>query len=306
MEKTALRNAIENNRDVTKLGEVASYIPELAKGNRDALGACIFDTGGNLLLEGDYETKFTIQSVSKVITLICALIDNGKEIVFSKVGNEPSSDPFNSLLKLEIEENHKPLNPFINAGAIVCTSLVAGDNGIEKFTRILNMIRKLANNENIEVNYPVFRSEKLTGNTNRAIAYFLKGAGIIEKDVEDILDTYFKCCSIEVDVEDIARIASVIANNGIAPWSKEMLIPKEVNRIVKATMSTCGLYDSSGKFSVDVGIPAKSGVGGCIMAVVPNRMGIAVVGPSLDKHGNSVAGIKVMESLSRALELSIF
>ncbi|MBM7871683.1 glutaminase [Clostridium pascui] len=304
--KTILKNVIENNRDITKFGQVATYIPELAKGNRDALGACIFDTSCNSILEGDYETKFTIQSVSKVVTLICALIDNGKEAVFSKVGNEPSADPFNSLLKLEIQENHKPLNPFINAGAIVCTSLVSGDNGIEKFSRIHNMIKKLSNNDDIDVNYSVYNSEKLTGNTNRAIAYYLKGANIIEKDVEDILDTYFKSCSIEVLVEDIAKVASVIANNGVAPWSNERLIPEEVNRIVKAIMTTCGLYDTSGTFSVNVGVPAKSGVGGCIMAVVPNRMGIAVVGPALDKHGNSIGGVKVMEGLSRELNLSIF
>lgn len=304
--KMILKNAISNNRGITQYGEVASYIPELAKGNRDALGACIIDTSGDSLLEGDYKTKFTIQSISKVVTLICALMDNGKEVVFSKVGNEPSADSFNSLQKLEIMEDHKPLNSFINAGAIVCTSLVSGDNGIEKFNRIHSMLKKLANNDNIEVNYSVYNSEKLTGNTNRAIAYYLKGANIIEKDVEDILGAYFKCCSIEVVVEDVARIAAVIANNGIAPWSDEMIIPVEVNRIVKATMTACGLYDTSGKFSVDVGIPAKSGVGGCIMAVVPNRMGIAVVGPSLDKHGNSVAGIKVLEELSRELNLSIF
>ncbi|KGK84197.1 glutaminase A [Clostridium sp. HMP27] len=304
--KTILKSVIENNRYITKFGQVATYIPELAKGNRDALGACVFDISCNSILEGDYKTKFTIQSVSKVVTLICALIDNGKEVVFSKVGNEPSADPFNSLLKLEIQQNHKPLNPFINAGAIVCTSLVAGDNGIEKFSRIHNMLKKLANNRNIDVNYSVYNSEKLTGNTNRAIAYYLKGANIIEKDVEDTLDAYFKSCSIEVVVEDIARIASVIANNGVAPWSNERLIPEEVNRIVKAIMTTCGLYDTSGKFSVDVGVPAKSGVGGCIMAVVPNRMGIAVVGPALDKHGNSIGGVKVMEELSKELNLSIF
>ncbi|MBZ9608823.1 glutaminase A [Clostridium estertheticum] len=304
--QSILKTAIENSKKITKDGKVATYIPELAKGDRDALGACIFDISGNVILEGDYKTKFTIQSVSKVIILICALIDNGKDVVFSKVGKEPSSDPFNSLVKLEIKETHKPSNPFINAGAIVCTSLVAGDNGIEKFSRILNTMKKLANNNDIEVNYSVYNSEKLTGNTNRAIAYYLKGAGIIEKDVEDVLDAYFKCCSVEVVVEDIARMASVIANNGVAPWSNEQLIPECINKIVKAIMMTCGLYDRSGEFCIEVGVPAKSGVGGCIMAVVPNRMGIAVVGPALDNYGNSIAGTRVLEELSKELNLSIF
>lgn len=304
--ESILKNAVENNKKWTKLGKVASYIPELAKGNADALGACIFDLNCNRITAGDEDTKFTIQSVSKVIILICALMDNGKEIVFSKVGMEPSADPFNSLAKLETRESHKPLNPFINAGAIVCTSLVSGDNGIEKFNRIHNMIKKMANNDEIEVNHSVYSSEKLTGNTNRAIAYYLKGANIIEKDVEDVLDAYFKLCSIEVVVEDVAKMACVIANDGVAPWSNEQIVPKEVTRIVKAIMTTCGLYDSSGEFSVNAGTPAKSGVGGCIMAVVPNRMGIAVVSPSLDTHGNSIAGKKLLEELAQELNLSIF
>ncbi|MBW9147227.1 glutaminase A [Clostridium sp. CM028] len=304
--QSILRTAIENSKKITKDGQVATYIPELAKGDRDALGACIFDICGNIIVEGDYLTKFTIQSVSKVVILICALIDNGKDVVFSKVGKEPSADPFNSLVKLEMKETHKPSNPFINAGAIVCTSLVEGDNGIEKFSKIHNMMKKLANNNDIEVNYSVYNSEKLTGNTNRAIAYYLKGAGIIEKDVEDVLDAYFKCCSVEVVVEDIARMASVIANNGVAPWSNERLIPEYINKIVKAIMMTCGLYDRSGEFCIEVGVPAKSGVGGCIMAVVPNRMGIAVVGPALDMYGNSIAGTRVLEELSKELNLSIF
>lgn len=304
--RSILKTAIEKGKQITESGTVATYIPELAKGDSDALGACIFDTNCNAILEGDFDTKFTIQSVSKVIILICALIDNGKDVVFSKIGMEPSADAFNSMVKLEIKVTHKPSNPFINAGAIVCTSLVAGDNGIEQFNRIHNMMKRLSNNNNIELNNSVFKSEKLTGNTNRAMAYYLKGANIIEKDVEDVLDTYFKCCSVEVFVQDVARIASVIANNGVAPWSNERIIPEDVNKIVKALMMTCGLYDKSGQFCIEIGIPSKSGVGGCIMSVVPNRMGIAVVGPSLDVYGNSIGGGKVLEELSRMLHLSMF
>lgn len=305
MEKL-LKTVIENNRVWTKKGKVATYIPELAKANPDALGVYVMDLECNEFYAGDYETRFTIQSVSKVITLICALMDKGKETVFSKVGTEPSSDPFNSMIKLETRDSHKPLNPFINAGAIVCTSLVSGDNGIEKFERVHQMIKKMADNPDIQVNYQVYSSEKLTGNTNRAIAYYLKGANIIDRDVEDVLDAYFKLCSIEVTVKDVAKIASVIANGGIAPWSNERLIPKKVNQIVQALMITCGLYDASGEFAVKIGTPAKSGVGGCIMAVVPKRMGIAVVGPALDESGNSIGGKKVLEELSEKLDLSIF
>ncbi|WZL74417.1 glutaminase A [Clostridiaceae bacterium 35-E11] len=305
MEKL-LASVIENNRIWAQQGEVAAYIPELAKANPSALGIHIVDLEGHEFCAGDDQTKFTIQSVSKVITLICALIDKGKEVVFSKVGSEPSADSFNSIVKLETRNSHKPLNPFINAGAIVCTSLVAGDNGIEKFDRVHQMIKKMANNPHIEANYHVYNSEKLTGNTNRAIAYYLKGANIIERDVEDVLDAYFKLCAIEVTVKDVANMAAVIANQGVAPWSNERLIPQKVNQIVQAIMMTCGLYNASGEFAVNVGVPAKSGVGGCIMAVVPKRMGIAVVGPALDESGNSSGGLKVLEELSQKLVLSIF
>lgn len=304
--KTILNEVIEENRHWTRLGQVASYIPELAKENRDALGLCVHGVDERIERAGDFETRFTIQSVSKVLVLACALMDRGKDAVFSKVGMEPSADPFNSIAKLETKETHKPLNPFINAGAIVCTSLVNGDNGIEKFDRIFSLLKQMANNEDLQVNNCVYRSEKLTGNTNRAIAYYLKGAGIIERNVEDILDAYFKMCSVEMLVEDVAKMASVIANDGVAPWSGAEIIPAKVTRILNAIMTTCGLYDASGEFSVEVGIPAKSGVGGCIMGVVPRRMGIAVVGPSLDTHGNSIAGQKVLGRLSQRLELSMF
>jgi glutaminase len=302
-----LKEIVENNRVWTNDGKVASYIPELAKGCQDALGIHVFNLETNQDYSGgDFETKFTIQSVSKVISLICALVDKGEEVVFSKVGLEPSADAFNSIVRLETRDDHIPLNPFINAGAIVTTSLVAGDNGIEKFNRIHEMMKVMSNNDSIKVNHDVYRSEKLTGNTNRAMAYFLKGAGVIDRDVEDVLDAYFKSCSIEVTVEDVARMAAVLANGGVAPWSGERLIPQRINKTVKAIMTTCGLYNASGEFAVKIGLPAKSGVGGGIMAIVPKRMGIAVVGPALDERGNSVAGLKALEELSQRYDLSIY
>lgn len=305
MQKT-LDTIIENNRIWTNDGKVATYIPELAKANPEALAVHVADFENNNFFAGDHETKFTIQSVSKVITLICALIDRGEEKVFSKVGSEPSADAFNSMARLETRDSHIPLNPFINAGAIVTTSLVSGDNGIEKFDRVHSMMRRMADNDDIHVNYEVYKSEKLTGNTNRAMAYYLKGAEVIERDVEDVLDAYFKLCSVEVTVQDVAKMACVIANGGVAPWSKERIIPKQINQIVQALMMTCGLYNASGEFAVRIGLPSKSGVGGCIMSVVPKKMGIAVVGPALDSRGNSVGGIKVLEQLSKEMELSIF
>jgi len=302
-----LNEIIESNRKWVEDGDVACYIPELAKANKSALAIHLFDLdAGKGFFGGDHKTKFTIQSISKVITLICALMDKGEDIVFSKVGVEPSADAFNSMVRLETRDSHVPLNPFINAGAIVTTSLVAGDNGIEKFNRVHKMMKLMANNEDIIVNHEVYKSEKLTGNTNRAMAYYMKGAGVIERDVEDVLDTYFKSCSVEVTVGDVAKMASVLANGGVAPWSGERLIPQQINRTVKALMTTCGLYNASGEFAVKIGMPAKSGVGGGIMCVMPKRMGIAVMGPSLDGRGNSVAGLKVLEELSKRFELSIY
>lgn len=304
--KDLLNTIVEKNRPFVQYGKVADYIPELSRANPDALGISICNIDGELTEAGDTDTKFTIQSVSKIFTLIQALIDRGQDEVFSKVGYEPSTDHFSSIAKLEVTASHKPLNPFINAGAIVTTSLVKGDNGFEKFTKVHKLICTLANNDDIQINQWVYSSEKLTGNTNRALAYYLKGAGIITRDVEDVLDAYFKLCSLELTTKDIATMGSVLANKGVAPWNGEQLIPYDVVQIVLTLMYTCGLYNASGEFAVKVGAPSKSGVGGCIMTVVPKKMGIAVIGPALDERGNSLGGQKILEDLSKEMDIKIF
>lgn len=304
--KDLLIEIVEKNRPYTKEGRVADYIPELSRANPEALAISICKLDSECLEAGDTDTRFTIQSVSKIFTLIQALIDRGEDAVFSKVGYEPSTDHFSSIAKLEVTESHKPLNPFINAGAIVTTSLVKGDNGFEKFNKVHQLICKLANNDDIHVNQWVYNSEKLTGNTNRALAYYLKGAGIISRDVEDVLDAYFKLCSLELTNKDVATMASVLANKGTAPWSGEQLIPYEVVQLVLTIMYTCGLYNSSGEFAVKVGAPSKSGVGGCIMTVVPGKMGISVIGPALDERGNSLGGQKMLVDLAKSVDIKIF
>lgn len=301
-----LESVIENNRHFTNDGKVADYIPELVNANKDALGISIITLDGEDYFAGDYDTKFTIQSISKIITLMLALIDNGRQRVFSKVGVEPTADAFNSIINLETKKIQKPLNPMINAGAIATVSLVAGKTGKETFDRILNFTRKITGNPSIDINAEVYKSEKLTGDRNRALAYFMKSMGVIEPDVEEVLDVYFKQCSIEATCKDIAKIGAMLANDGVLPWSGERIVPRNVARIVKTIMATCGLYDASGEFAVEVGVPAKSGVGGGILAAVPGRMGIGVFGPALDFKGNSVGGIKVLAELSRELDLSIF
>ena len=304
--KSILENTISSNKKYTSNGKVASYIPELKKANQDDLGICIIDKNNNMYCAGDYNKKFTIQSISKPIVLALALMDNEWEYVFSKVGMEPSGDPFNSIMKLETNDTKKPSNPMINAGAIVTTSLIKGSSLEEKEERMLQFFRRLANNDSIGINYEVYKSEKLTGDRNRAMAYLLKNDGFIDGDVEEVLDLYFKQCSIEIDCVDLARIGINLAMYGIDIESKERLISEKVSRMVKTFMVTCGMYDASGEFAIRVGIPAKSGVGGGIMASVPDIMCIGVYGPALDKKGNSIAGVKVLEDLSEKLELNIF
>lgn len=301
-----LEAVVENNRRWTKEGKIATYIPELGKADPNTLGICITTLHGEEYFGGDYETKFTIQSISKVITLMLALLDNGRDRVFSKVGVEPTADAFNSIITLETKNTQKPLNPMINAGAIATVSLIEGKNSEESFNRILNFTRKITGNPDININKDVYNSEKATGHRNRALAYFMKSTGVIETDVEEVLDVYFKQCSMEATCKDIARIGAMLANDGVLPWSGERIIPRHVARIVKTIMVTCGLYDASGQFAVEIGVPAKSGVGGGILAAVPGRMGIGVLSPALDARGNSIAGLKALEELSKELDLSIF
>lgn len=300
-----LKNLVKNNQAKSKLGEVANYIPELDKAKKDALGICIYDIDGNEYCAGDCEEKFTIQSISKIITLMLAILDNGEEYVFSKVGMEPTGDPFNSIKKLETSSRKRPYNPMINAGAIAVSSMIKGKDAREKFQRLLDFVRKISEDDTLDVNYKIYCGESETGNRNRAMGYFLKSQNIIEGNVEDALDVYFKQCSIEATAKNLARIGLFLARGGKTSTGEQVINPRMAT-IVKTLMVTCGMYDSSGEFAVRVGIPSKSGVGGGIVSVVPGKMGIGVFGPSLDKRGNSVAGVAVLEELSKELSLTIF
>lgn len=303
---TIFSSIIENNKKYTTIGNVASYIPDLSKSNPNDLGIYAVNLDGKEYFAGDYNKKFTLQSISKIITLMLAIIDNGEQKVFSYVGAEPTGDSFNSIASLEVKSIHKPYNPMINAGAILTTSLINGQTVEEKIERILNFTRKLANNNHISINKNTFLSEKETGDRNRALAYFMKSYNSIEGNVDDILDVYFSHCSMEATCVDMARIGAVLANDGVLPWSGEQVVPKHICKVTKSIMVTCGLYDASGEFAVHIGIPAKSGVGGGILAAVPKKMGIGVYGPALDAKGNSVAGIQVLRELSEKLDLNIF
>lgn len=294
------KNALHTSR-----GVVASYIPELAKQDPGLLGLCLMDVSGETRCYGDYTARFTIQSIVKVVVFLCALLDNSLEKLFQKVNISPTADGFNSIVSLETKSDKKPLNPFINSGAIVCLSLVAGQSPQDKFARVLSMLHRITGNPSVAVNEAVYRSEKETGDRNRALAYYMKSTGILTGDVPAILDAYFRLCSIEVDCRDIAAIGCFLAANGVTA-AGERLAGRDVCRIVKAVMATCGMYDGSGDFAVEVGIPAKSGVGGGIVGVVPGRCGVGVMGPALDGHGNSLAGVLLLHDLSAAFDWSIY
>lgn len=304
MEKI-LHDIVKKNKDKTKFGTVANYIPGLERAKKEDLGICLLDMDGNKYVYGDYNKKFTIQSVSKPIALMLAMLDNGVDYVFSKVGTEPTGDAFNSIIRLETAVMRKPYNPMINAGAIAVSSMIKGKNKDDKFKRLLDFFKKITENDTLTYNEEIYSGENRTGNRNRAMAYFMKAQDVIESSVEDSLDVYFKQCSIEVTTVDLAMIGMFLARNGRLS-NGEKIISDYQAKAVKSLMMTCGMYDGSGEFALKVGIPSKSGVGGGIMSVLPNRMGIGIYGPALDAKGNSIGGDGILEDLSKELDLSIF
>jgi glutaminase len=285
-------------------GQVASYIPELAKMNPDCFSICVATVDGQFFEVGDSQQLFTIQSISKVFTYGMALEDQGRETLLKKVGVEPTGDPFNSIIRLD-ENSKRPDNPMVNAGAIATTSLIKGNSATERLNRLLDMFRRYVGHD-IFIDISVFTSERLTGHRNRAMAHLMHHFQMIDEPIDEALDLYFQQCSILVDCHDLAVMASTLANKGINPITGDRAIVSEYIRDVLSVMYTCGMYNFAGEWAYKVGIPAKSGVSGGILAVVPNQVGIAVFSPLLDVHGNSVRGIKVCEELSRHFELHVF
>ena len=303
--KKLLEEAVDSCREYAKDGRVANYIPELAKADPYEFGiAVVTDDGVEFV--GDYNKKFTMQSVVKPMILLMALLDNGEEKVRSLVGVEATGKPFDAFNYSDQALNSEHINPMINTGAIALCTLIKGKSYDEKFERLLDLTRRLADDESLSVDDAVYLSEKATGNKNRALAYMLKAYKMIDDDVEDVLDVYFRACSIKVDCIALARIAYILANRGKDPKTGEQLIPSEYARYINAVLATSGMYDGSGEFAWNVGIPAKSGVGGGIMAVVPRRMGLGLYSPALDRKGNSLPAVKALNFLSKKLELSIF
>lgn len=293
-----LNEAVRLGREVAPGGKVATYIPELARVDPLQVGMALVGPDGLLHEAGDSRAPFTLQSVSKVLTLILALMDAGEDAVFSRVGVEPTGDAFNSIVRLE-KGPDRPFNPFINAGAIAIADLIAGENLTERLARLLDFVRRLSANAEISINSDVALSEWTTGHRNRALAYFMKDQGILTRGVEETLRLYFAQCAIQVSTADLAKIAARLA-------FPDGSIPAPVLRSVTALMVTCGHYDGSGEFAVRVGMAGKSGVGGGIIAFVPGRAAAATFGPALDSRGNSIAGFHMLEHLATRSGIGLF
>lgn len=304
--RISLEEILADCRQFTVQGQVAGYIPELRKSDPGHLGLCLLSCGGEYRRAGDWDVPFTIQSIVKPIILLQALLDNGIHAVRAHVGVEATGKPFDAINYSDQVLDSQNLNPMVNMGAIAVCSLIRGSTYQERFQRLLALTRLLAGDSPVQVNEEVYRSEKSHGTKNRALAYLLKTYGILQDDVEDVLDCYFRACAISTDCVGLARIGGVLANQGYCPGTRESLVPPAYTRFVNAILTTCGMYDGSGDFAVRVGVPAKSGVGGGIMAVVPSRMGIGIFSPALDGKGNSLAGTKLLEQLSQVMDLSIF
>ena len=285
-------------------GKTATCMDVVGKSDKEMFGICAVGMDGHVEAAGRSAEKFPLESVSKALGLALALEDVGPDFLFERVAREPRGDQFNSVAAIEEGEQELPSNPMINAGAIVCIAHIKGRNGEERFQRILDFVRRLAGNDNIDYNHEMMKAE--SKDTNRSIFYFLRGYGLVEGNEEDKLVPYFKTTSIEMDCVDLAQIAAVFANGGRDLKTNEVLISEETVGIVLTLMFTTGMYEASGKFAVEVGIPAKSGISGAIMAVVPGRMGLSTVGPALDEHGNSIAGVNMLKKVAKRWDLAMF
>jgi glutaminase len=285
-------------------GDIATYIPELAKADPSWFGICVVTAEGETFAFGDVAQAFTIQSISKPFVYGLALQTHGREATLARVGVEPTGDAFNSIVKLD-EKSKRPHNPMVNAGAIAAASLITGSDPVQRLNRLLDTFRRYVGHD-VNVDMAVFTSERATGHRNRAIAHLMRNFGMIGDDIEESLDLYFKQCSILVNCRDLAVMAATLANDGVNPLTGEHAVDGTYVRDILSVMYTCGMYDYAGEWAYRVGLPAKSGVSGGVIAVAPRRAGIAVFSPRLDERGNSVRGIKVCEELSHRFGLHLF
>ena len=287
-----------------KKGELPSYIPALSKVKANDFSMSIICLDGKEYHIGSSDLKFSIQSISKVFTFTLALLNYSKEL-YSRVGHEPSGSAFNSLVQLEYE-NGIPRNPFINAGAIVTTDSLISKYKDNTFNEVLNFIKNISKDDELTFNKEIFKSELAHGYRNLSLINMMKSFKNIKNSSEKVIETYFKQCSIMMNTKQLAKSMLFLANHGTNPLTKEEIVNEAKAKRINSLMLTCGHYDASGDFAYRVGLPGKSGVGGGIVAIVPNKMAICVYSPKLNAQGNSLVGTKALELFTTKTGLSIF
>lgn len=293
----------EETKSLQGQGKVTDYIPVLAEVDPNQYGIAIQTLDGESFQVGDVNIPFSIQSISKVFVLAMVFREVGERL-WSRVGREPSGTAFNSLVQLETE-NGIPRNPFINAGALVTTDHLVSLSE-DPLSEILTFVRGISNNSNINFSETVAESERKAGYRNAALINLMKSFGNIKNDVNDVLNVYFHQCALMMDCHDLARAFLFLANGGVNPWNDERILTSSQAKRVNALMQVCGLYDDSGEFAFTVGLPGKSGVGGGIVAIIPNLFSICVWSPELNKHGTSLIGMKALELFTTKTGISIF
>ncbi|WP_272690239.1 glutaminase B [Providencia sp. PROV152] len=299
-----LNDILDQVRPLIGQGAVADYIPALAKVSPHQLGIAVHTAEGETFRAGDAQTRFSIQSISKVLSLTLAMTRYEEDEIWSRVGKEPSGLPFNSLIQIEMEKGI-PRNPFINAGAIVITDMLQSRLSAPK-QRMLEFVRKLACEPDISYDLEVARSELEHASRNAAIAFLMKSFGNFENNVLTVLETYFHYCSLSMNCVELARCFSYLTAQGVSACSVDPIITPLQSRQINALMMTCGMYDGSGEFAFRIGMPGKSGVGGGIVCIVPNQFSVAVWAPELDSAGNSLVGCAALELLSKRIGRSVF
>ncbi|WPP00752.1 glutaminase B [Pseudomonas sp. HR96] len=298
-----LNEILDEVRPLIGQGKVADYIPALGSVAPNQLGIAVYGNNGEIFSAGDAHTAFSIQSISKVFSLVQAIGHSGEEI-WQRLGHEPSGQPFNSLVQLEFERG-RPRNPFINAGALVICDINQSRFAAPALS-MRDFVRRLCGNRQIISDAKVAESEYQHRSRNAAAAYLMKSFGNFEGDVETVLRSYFHHCALSMNCIDLARAFGFLANQGYCTHSGEQVLTARQTKQVNSIMATSGLYDEAGNFAYRVGLPGKSGVGGGIIAVVPGRFSVCVWSPELNAAGNSLVGMAALEKLTQRIEWSVF
>ncbi|KJY81353.1 glutaminase B [Vibrio nigripulchritudo] len=299
-----LANILDEVRPLIGQGKVANYIPALAKVPNHKLAIAVYTNDGKVYQSGDADEPFSIQSISKALSLTLAMVLYKPEEIWERVGKEPSGQAFNSMIQLEMEHGI-PRNPFINAGAIVVADLLHSRLSAPR-QRLLEFVRQLSGDTHIVYDKVVAASEMMHSDRNAAIAYLMRSFGNFQNEVIPVLNNYFHACAVKMSCVDLAKTFSYLANKGVSVQTGKQVITPTQTKQLNALLATCGLYDGAGEFAYRVGMPGKSGVGGGIIAIVPGEMTIAVWSPELDPSGNSLAGTRALELLSERIGRSIF